>query len=271
MQDDVAIYNRERWQALVEAGVSFSRPWLELDADTARERLDQEGRLGDVRGCDVLCLAGGGGQQSAAFGMLGARVSVLDLCDLQLDRDREALAHHGLDACLVEGDMRDLSAFSDDAFDLVWHAHALAFIPDPRPVFDEVARVLRPGGRYRLYCTNPFTHGLWQQTWSGEGYPLGLPYVDGAELPDRIRDWGVVRPDGSKVRVDGPRQWRHALSTLVNELVARGFCIDGVWESLTGDADAEAGTWDHYKAIAPPWLTFWTTLRSRRPHAPGTG
>ena len=155
MLDDVAGYNRDRWQALVEAGVSFSRPWLELDAETARARLDQEGHLGEVAGQDVLCLAGGGGQQSAAFALLGARVSVLDLCEGQLDRDREALAHHGLQARLVAGDMRDLSAFEDDAFDLVWHAHALSFVPDPRPVFDEVARVLRPEGRYRLYCTIP--------------------------------------------------------------------------------------------------------------------
>lgn len=158
--------------------------------------------------------------------------------------------------------MRDLSAFADDAFDLVWHAHALAFIPDPRPVFDEVARVLRPGGRYRLHCTNPFTHGLWTRTWTEEGYPLGLPYVDGAELTPWVGVWNVERPDGSRVRVDGPRQWRHALSTLVNELVARGLAIDGIWESASGDLDAEAGSWEHYKAIAPPWLTLWTTLRT---------
>ncbi len=259
--DEVAQYNRERWQALVEAGVSFTRPWLDLDAESARTRLDEEGLLGEVAGREVLCLAGGGGQQSAAFAMLGARVSVLDLCEGQLAGDREALAHHGLEARLVLGDMRDLSAFDDDAFDLVWHAHALSFVPDPRPVFDEIARVLRPGGRYRLYCTNPFTHGLWDQSWNGEGYPLGLPYVDGAELTSTVGVWDVVRPDGSRVRVDGPRQWRHALSTLVNELVARDFTIDGAWESPTGDGAAEPDTWAHYKSIAPPWLTFWTTWR----------
>lgn len=266
MLDDVARYNRDRWQALVEAGVSFSRPWLDLDEGTARERLDPEGRLGDATDRDVLCLAGGGGQQSVAFSLLGARVSVLDLSPGQLERDRDALAHHGLEARLVEGDMRDLSAFENDAFDLVWHAHALAFIPDPRPVFDEVARVLRPGGRYRLYCTNPFTHGLWDREWGDDGYPLGLPYVDGAELTSTVGVWDVKRPDGTSIRMKGPRQWRHTLSTLVNELVARGFRIDGVWETSTGDAGAEPGSWDHYKAVAPPWLTFWAS----RGLAPGT-
>ena len=62
--------------------------------------------------------------------------------------------------------------------------------------------------------------------------------------------------------MDGPRQWRHALGTLVNELVARDFRIDGFWESGGGDVAAEPGTWAHYKAIAPPWITFWTTRSS---------
>ena len=72
--------------------------------------------------------------------------------------------------------------------------------------------------------------------------------------------WDVERPDGTRVRMAGPRQWRHASSTVVNELVARGFRIDGFWESEGGDVNAEPGTWAHYKAIAPPWITLWATL-----------
>ena len=98
-----------------------------------------------------------GGQQSAAFALLGARVTVLDFCTTQLERDQQAAAHYGTEVTAVEGDMRDLSCFADDSFDIVWHAHSLNFIPDPRPVFDEVARVLRADGRYRLHRgTAPF-------------------------------------------------------------------------------------------------------------------
>jgi 2-polyprenyl-3-methyl-5-hydroxy-6-metoxy-1,4-benzoquinol methylase len=77
--DDVARYNVDRWVALAEADAPFTRPWLGLDEATARRRLDPEGRLDDMRGKDMLCLAGGGGQQAPAFALLGARVTSLDL------------------------------------------------------------------------------------------------------------------------------------------------------------------------------------------------
>jgi len=258
--DDVARFNRDRWEELVREQVSFSRPWLDLDEATARERVDREGMLGDIAGRDVLCLAGGGGQQSAAFALLGARVTVLDFSAGQLDHDREAAAHYGTEVTLLQGDMRDLSAFRDDAFDLVWHAHSLSFVPDPRPIFDGVARVLRRTGLYRLYWTNPFVHGLWQEEWNGRGYPLGRPYVDRAEIVAEDPCWDVHRPDGSTVRVAGPREWRHALGSVVGELIGRGFRLLSLEEDAGDGQEAEPGSWAHFKSVAPPWLISWWRL-----------
>ncbi len=116
--------------------------------------------MGEVEGRRVLCLASGGGQQSAAFGVLGAEVTVFELSPAQLERGREATAHYGHDVRVVCGDMRDQSCFDDSEFDVVWHAHSIGFVPDVRPVFDEAARVLETGGRYRLEWNNPFAHGL---------------------------------------------------------------------------------------------------------------
>src|SRR5688572_9983833 len=95
--DELAKYNIERWKALVEANAVFTRPALELDPISAREKLDPEGRLGQVAGKDVLCLACGGGQQSVAFALLESNVTVFDLSEAQLRRDREAAAHYGVD------------------------------------------------------------------------------------------------------------------------------------------------------------------------------
>ena len=88
--DELATFNRERWNALVAAGVQYSQPWLDLTPELARIRLDKRGWLGDVAHQDVLCLATGGGQQSAAFAMLGAKTNVIDLSDAQLAQDRVA-------------------------------------------------------------------------------------------------------------------------------------------------------------------------------------
>ncbi len=59
-------------------------------------RIFRHGILKDVAGKKVLCLASGGGPDSVAFGLLGATVTVLDLSDVQLERDRQAAEHHGL-------------------------------------------------------------------------------------------------------------------------------------------------------------------------------
>lgn len=65
--DEIARYNAARWKALVEANALFTRARLDLDADSAREIVEHEGKLGDLNGKRVLCLAGGGGRQSAAY------------------------------------------------------------------------------------------------------------------------------------------------------------------------------------------------------------
>ncbi len=259
--DEIAKYNKERWEELARHRVLFSRPYLDLDLESARWVVDPQGILGDVRGMDVLCLAGGGGQQSVAFGLLGANVTVFDLAETQLGRDREAAAHYGLKISTVQGDMRDLSHFRDDAFDIVWHPYSVNFVPDARSVLHEVARVLRVGGLYRIMFANPFVAGLDEEAWNGEGYPLKQPYVDGAEFTLDNPYWEIYDEDGTSRRVIGPREFRHTLSTMVNTLVQLGFVILGAWEETADDPDAKPGSWDHFKSIAPPWLTCWASYR----------
>jgi SAM-dependent methyltransferase len=258
--DDLARHNQARWNALARAGVSFSRPFLDLDAASSRRLVDPYGIMGDVQDKEVLCLASGGGQQSAAFALLGARTTVLDLSDEQLDRDRAAAAHHGVAVDIVQGDMRDLSRFTGGRFDVVWHAYSINFVPEALPVLREVTRVLAPGGFYRIEFANPFVFEVDERSWTGEGYLLRRPYVDGAEMVDTT--WDVWAEDGSTIRIEGPREFRHAMSTMVNGMVAQGLVILGLWEAESPHPAAAPGTWDHYMTVAPPFLTVWTALRS---------
>ena len=69
----------------------------------------------------------------------------LDLDETHLENDRLAAEHYGTRVRAVQGDMRDLSCFADNLFDIIWHAHSINFVPDARQVFGEVARALRPG------------------------------------------------------------------------------------------------------------------------------
>lgn len=266
--DDIARYNQERWDELARSDVEFSRPYLDLTRDTARAVVDERRmlhQLGELEGREVLCLASGGGQQSVAFALLGARTTVLDLSSVQLDRDREAAAHYGLSITTIQGDMRDLSMFGNAHFDVVWQAFSLNFVPDVRPVFTEVARVLRPGGLYRLDWTNPFTTNLDESDWCGHGYPLHRPYRDGEELSFDSPDWKFRDRQGVEQSVPGPREFRHALGTVINGLLARQLRLLGIWEHGTGDADAAPGTWEHMQAVAPRWLECWAAKQSAHP------
>lgn len=259
MTDEIANYNKARWEDLAQANVEFSRPMLDLDATSARQFVDPYAVMGDMTGKAVLCLASGGGQQSAAFGLLGATVTVLDLSENQLARDKLALDHYGLKATLEQGDMRDLFRFSEDSFDLVWHAWSIGFIPDTAPVFDEVRRVLRPGGFYRLSWGNPFTGSMEISDWTGRGYLLRRPYADG-EIVFNDPHWELSDPDGTPCRVLGPREFNHTLSTVVNGLIQRGFTLRGIWEEETGDPNATPGSGDHLDSIAPHDLCLWAVL-----------
>jgi SAM-dependent methyltransferase len=262
MMDRVYDYNKGRWEALVAAGALFTQPWLNLDSQSARTKLEFEGLVQNVSGKHVLCLAAGGGQQSAAFALLGAEVVVLDISDGQLEKDREAARHYGYTLETVQGDMRDLSAFEDDSFDLVWHPYSLNFVPDCRDVFKEVSRVLRPGGLYHFMAANPFAAGVGTKDWDGEGYSLKHYYIDGLELTYKDEDW-VYRREHGKNEIQGPREYRQTLSSLVNGLVEYGFLVLKTKEWGLGEYDLNAnpGSWDHLVSIVPPWVKFWATYR----------
>lgn len=262
--DDVRRYNIERWNALVDAGALFTRPYLNLDTEAARQRVDPEGMFGEMAGREVLLLASGGGQQSAAFALLGAKVTVVDLSDKQLERDQQAAAHYGFDIRTVQADMRDLSLLEADAFDLVYHPYALNFVPDAREVFAQVARVLRPGGMYYVMCANPFASGLTEASWNGEGYVVKEPYQQGQKIVYTDSDWVYDRSKYPEARpIQGPQEFRQTLSILLNGLVEQQFILLRTKEIMADAADlnAEPGTWDHFTAIIPPWLAFWTVYR----------
>ena len=243
-QDEIAKVNEEHWEKQAREGCGFTVPWLDLDRDLIRRYINGElesvpealiemhpaGILANVEGKDVLCLASGGGQESAVLGLLRAQVTVVDIADGQLEGDRKAAAHYGYDVTTIHADMRDLSCLADESFDLVYQAPSMAYVPDVRQVYSEVARVLRTGGLYRVHFTNPaveFAH----EEWDGEGYRITRPYAERSRhLPG------------------GPIEFRHYLSDIFNGLIDRGMSIQRVEEDprcLQENPQAAPGSWEH--------------------------
>ncbi|MEO7000267.1 MAG: class I SAM-dependent methyltransferase [Ktedonobacterales bacterium] len=271
--DEVAQYNMARWHALAQANALFTRPYLDLDTTAARERLDPDGRLGDVTGKRVLCVAGGGGRQSAAFALLGANVTVFDLSSDQLQRDQAAAAHYNLTIKIEQGDMRDLTRFAPASFDIVWQPYSLNFVPDARGMFREVAQVIRPGGLYSVMCANPFTCGITSQDWAGDGYPIRTPYRDDAEITSADEAWvfatdATETEDAPAAPVFPPREYRHTLGTLISGLADSGFVLWRLDEHTHQTPGATPASWEHFTSFAPPWFTLWVVQRPELPPPP---
>jgi len=200
---DVIERNRRAWNRESAGGGEWSTPVGDDVIEAARRgrfdviltprRAVPRAWLGDLAGRDVLCLASGGGQQAPVLAAAGARVVSFDLSEEQLDRDREVADRHGLPLRCVQGDMADLSALADEAFDLVFHPVSNVFAPDPRPVWRACHRVARPGAALLVGFMSPALF-LFEnpETAQGDGltavYPL--PYAEPDSLTgEALREW----------------------------------------------------------------------------------
>jgi len=114
--------------------------------------------LGDLKGKKVLCLAGAGGLQAPLLACAGADVTILDLSERMLDKDREVAVQENLNIRMEHGNMCDLSRFEDESFDLVLNPPSLFYVPDVMPVFCEVYRVLKKGGSFIMASSNPIAY-----------------------------------------------------------------------------------------------------------------
>jgi ubiquinone/menaquinone biosynthesis C-methylase UbiE len=169
----------------------------------------------------VLCLASGGGQQGPIMATAGARVTVLDLSDEQLARDREVAQREGLTLRTVQGDMTDLSAFPDGSFDLIIHPVSNCFIPDVRPLWREAYRVLRPHGALLAGMVNPVLYALADDESLMLKHPI--PYSDLASMNEAERVRHLAN--------GGALEFGHSLQDLIGGQLDAGFVITGYYES----------------------------------------
>lgn len=125
--------------------------------------------LGDVAGRRVLEVGCGAAQCARWLTTQGATVIGVDLSASQLAHARELDRRTGVHVALAQGDATTLPVASESV-DLACSAFgAVPFVADSGAVMREVARVLRPGGRW-VFSTNhpmiwclpdePDEHGL---------------------------------------------------------------------------------------------------------------
>jgi SAM-dependent methyltransferase len=116
---------------------------------------DEAGVLGDVVGRDVLEVGSGAGQCSRWVRVHGGTSYGLDLSARQLQHSRRLDEETGIAVPSVRGTATALP-FADRSFDVVFCSFgAMQFIADLDVAVAEVARVLRPRGRFAFSVTHP--------------------------------------------------------------------------------------------------------------------
>jgi len=237
---NVRKYNRYAWDTQVDKKNKFTIP---VSSDTIAEarRGEYSVLLTETKpvprewfppfpGLDLLGLACGGGQQGPVFAALGANVTIFDNSPAQLERDRMVAKRDGLSLRTVEGDMRDLSAFADGSFNLVFHPVSNVFCPEVRPVWREAFRVLRKGGLLLAGSANPIyymvgTHADEQETLQ---IKYSIPYSDLKSMD----------PEDLEICIEEatPLEFGHSLTDLLGGQTDAGFAITGFYEDICPDS-----------------------------------
>jgi SAM-dependent methyltransferase len=231
---DIREYNRGAWDREVERGNEWTRPVSPEVIAAARqgrwEVLLTETKpvprewFPELSGLEILCLASGGGQQAPILAAAGAKVTVFDNSPKQLEQDRKVSERESLHLTTVEGDMADLSGFTDESFDLIFNPCSNLFAANVRPVWKEAFRVLRRGGLLLAGFLNPVIF-IFDAKLAEQGVlevRHQLPYSDVDSLREEERLWFIERGE--------PLEFGHTLEDQLGGQTDAGFAITSLYE-----------------------------------------
>lgn len=231
---EVLQYNRDAWDRLASQGNQWTVPATAESVHLARmgepkivltpKKIVPKEWLMPLAGKDVLCLAGGGGQQAPILAAAGANVTTLDNSQAQLDQDLLVAKRESLSIKTVLGLMDDLSAFAEQSFDLIVHPCSNSFTPDVRAVWREAFRVTRPGGSIISGFTNP-AYYLFDYRKAQQGNLVvkhKIPYSDLQSLSEAERQHFIDEGE--------PLEFGHTLADQIGGQLAAGFSLADMYE-----------------------------------------
>ncbi|WP_024877878.1 class I SAM-dependent methyltransferase [Saccharomonospora piscinae] len=174
--------------------------------------------LGDVSGADVLEVGCGAASCARWLTGRGARTVACDLSAGMLRHAREGNRRTGLAPALVQADAEHLP-FASGAYDVACSAFgAVPFVASVETLFREVARVLRPGGRWVFAVTHPM-RWIFPDDPGPAGLTVTQPYFDRTPYAE-------VDADGAATYVE----YHRTLGDYVRALRAAGLRLDDLIE-----------------------------------------
>ena len=255
---DIYSYNRMAWDRQVADGNQWTLPVSSEEIEQARNgqckivltpsKLVPQEWLMPLKGKEVLCLAGGGGQQAPLLAAAGAIVSVLDNSPSQLEQDQKVAEREGLEVNTVLGVMTDLSAFEDNRFDLIVHPCSNCFTPDVLPVWKEAYRVTKPGGHLISGFTNPLFYIFDYEEFEKKNLVVKhkIPYSDIESLSEPMKQKLIEEGE--------PFTYGHSLQDLMGGQIDAGYAITGFYED----------NWEQEEQLLSPLIDCFIATRATK-------
>jgi SAM-dependent methyltransferase len=248
------------------ASARANRRWWDADADDYQaahgtflgaadfvwcpERLrEADARLlGDVEGRRILEVGCGAAMCSRWLAVHGARPVAFDVSAGMLRVARRLATSTGIEVPLVQADAQYLP-FASASFDIAFTAFgAVPFVADSARLMREVARVLRPGGRWVFAVTHPMRWIFPDDPGPG-GLTATTPYFDRTPYVE-------FDAAGEPTYVEQHR----TLGDRVRELVAAGFrLIDLIEPEWPADLTDEWGQWSPLRGSILPGTAIYVS------------
>lgn len=202
--------------------------------------------IGEVENKNILCLTSGGGQQGLIFSALGGNVTVFDNSRKQLEKDEFVAKRDRLNIHIEQDDMRNLSRFENESFDLIFHPILNCFIDDIEIVWKECYRVLKKGGVLLSGFINPLVYIFDLYEWEENDNLVvskKIPYSDIEQLSKNELENRIENRD--------TLDFGHSLESQIGGQIKAGFLIAGFYEDKLGNSllDKHIDTYIATKAI----------------------
>jgi SAM-dependent methyltransferase len=210
------------------------------------------GPAGSLAGLRVLEVGAGSAMCSRWLAGQGARPVAFDVSGGMLRHAVQAGAETGTVVPLVQADAQCMP-FRSGAFDLAFTAFgAVPFVADSAAVMAEVARVLRPGGRWVFAVSHPIRWAF-PDSPGPDGLTATMSYFDRSPYVE-------FDAAGQATYVEQHR----TLGDRVRELVAAGFrLVDLIEPEWPDDLEQEWGQWSPLRGRLLPGTAIFVTETSR--------
>lgn len=177
--------------------------------------------LGELKGKKILGLASGGGQQMPIFTALGAKCTVMDISDVQLESEKLVADREKYDIEIVKGDMTKRFPFNDEEFDIIFSPVSYCYVEKLEPIFKECYRVLKKGGTYMFGCDNGINYLTNDEETIENKMPFN-PLLNKDQMDALIED-------------DCGVQFSHSFEEIIGGVLHAGFRVKDVYEDTNGE------------------------------------